>query len=217
MQRFEFTYELGHKVLKRYLEYASANPELFDEMTFQDLIRTANEQGLLLGDWTDWRGFRDMRARTSHTYNEDVAVEVVEGIPRLCRGGGLHAGPAAETSGVTKTAPPVDLRPDHWAIVRHVLQLHVPDRKVLAFGSRATWTAKDYSDLDLAILGDVPLPLDTISSLAESFGESDLPFKVDLVVWTNIDQAFRDIIQSRRRGCAGAARRCFRPGSNSCG
>ena len=83
VQRFEFTYELGHKVLKRYLEYASANPEQFDEMTFQDLIRTANEQGLLLGDWTDWRAFRDMRARTSHTYNEDVAVEVVEGIPRF--------------------------------------------------------------------------------------------------------------------------------------
>ncbi|MCY4003900.1 MAG: nucleotidyltransferase substrate binding protein [Rhodospirillales bacterium] len=83
VQRFEFTYELGHKILKRYLEYASANPEQFDEMKFQDLIRTANEQGLLLGDWTNWRGFREMRARTSHTYNEDVAVEVVEGIPRF--------------------------------------------------------------------------------------------------------------------------------------
>ena len=83
VQRFEFTYELGHKLLKRYLEYASANPEQFDKMTFQDLIRTANEQGLLLGDWMEWRGFRDMRARTSHTYDEDVAVEVVEGIPRF--------------------------------------------------------------------------------------------------------------------------------------
>ena len=83
VQRFEFTYELGHKVLKRYLEYASANPDQFDEMTFQDLIRTANEQGLLLGSWPDWRGFRDMRGRTSHTYNEDVAIEVVGGIPRF--------------------------------------------------------------------------------------------------------------------------------------
>lgn len=83
IQRFEFTYEQTHKTLKRYLEYASANPEQIDEMTFQDLIRAANEQGLLLGDWSDWRRFRDMRARTSHTYNEDVAVEVVEGIPRF--------------------------------------------------------------------------------------------------------------------------------------
>ena len=81
IQRFEFTYEMGHKVLKRYLEYASANPEQVDEMTFQDLIRTGNEQGLLLGEWPDWRNFRDMRARTSHTYNEDIALEVVEHIP----------------------------------------------------------------------------------------------------------------------------------------
>ena len=83
VQRFKFTYELGHKVLKRYLEYASANPEQIDTMTFPDLIRTGNEQGLLLGEWPEWRGFRDMRGKTSHTYNEDVALEVVGGIPRF--------------------------------------------------------------------------------------------------------------------------------------
>ena len=83
IQRFEFTYELGHRVLKRYLEYASANPEQFDEMTFQDMIRTANEQGLLLGNWPDWRRFREMRARISHAYDEDVAILVVDAIPRF--------------------------------------------------------------------------------------------------------------------------------------
>ncbi len=92
------------------------------------------------------------------------------------------------------TAPPVDLRPDHWTIVRDVLRLHIPDRKVLAFGSRATWTAKDYSDLDLAILGDGILPLNIASALAAGFSESDLPFKVDLVEWASLDEAFRDII-----------------------
>ena len=96
---------------------------------------------------------------------------------------------------MSATAPPVDLRPDHWAIVREVLQRHIPDRKVLAFGSRATWTAKDYSDLDLAILGDETLPLSTTSALAESFEESDLPFKVDLVDWARIDDDFREIIR----------------------
>ena len=92
------------------------------------------------------------------------------------------------------TAPPIDLRPDHWAIVRDVLRRHIPNRKVLAFGSRATWTAKDYSDLDLAILGDGILPLNTVSALAACFSESDLPFKVDLVEWASLDEAFRDII-----------------------
>ncbi len=85
IQRFEFTYELAHKSLKRYLEYASANPGQFDEMTFQDLIRTGNEQGLLLGDWPSWRDFRGMRAKTSHTYNENTALEVVEGISQFIR------------------------------------------------------------------------------------------------------------------------------------
>ena len=81
VQRFEFTYELSHKMLKRYLEYAAATPELLDQMSFQDLIRTGSEQGLLLGDWPRWRGYRDMRSRTSHTYDEGVALTVVAGIP----------------------------------------------------------------------------------------------------------------------------------------
>ncbi len=83
VKRFEFTYEFGHRVLKRYLESASANPEQFDTMAFPDLIRMGNEQSLLLGDWPDWRGFREMRGKTSHTYNEAIALEVVGGIPRF--------------------------------------------------------------------------------------------------------------------------------------
>ena len=83
IQRFEFTYEISHKMLKRYLEQVSANPAEFDQMSFQDLIRTANEQGLLQGDWTDWKQYRDMRSRTSHTYDEAVALAVVQGIEKF--------------------------------------------------------------------------------------------------------------------------------------
>ncbi len=81
VQRFEFTYEISHKMLKRFLEQTAASPELFDQMPFADLIRTANEKGLLLGDWPVWRGYRDMRSKTSHTYDEDIALQVVAGIP----------------------------------------------------------------------------------------------------------------------------------------
>ncbi|MDR1228391.1 MAG: nucleotidyltransferase substrate binding protein [Azoarcus sp.] len=81
IQRFEFTYEISHKMLKRFLEMTSSSPAEFDGMSFQDLIRTGNERGLLLGDWPKWKDYRDMRAKTSHTYNEDVALKVVAGIP----------------------------------------------------------------------------------------------------------------------------------------
>lgn len=83
IQRFEFTYEISHKTLKRYLEQISANPSQFDQMPFQDLIRTANEHNLLLGNWTDWKQYRDMCARTSHTYDEETAVAVVQGIEKF--------------------------------------------------------------------------------------------------------------------------------------
>lgn len=81
IQRFEFTYEISHKMLKRFLEATSPSPAEFDEMNFQDLIRSGNERGLLQGDWPKWRTYRDMRAKTSHTYDENVALEVVAGIP----------------------------------------------------------------------------------------------------------------------------------------
>ena len=44
IQRFEFTYELSHKMLKRFLEATSASPEEIDRLSFQDLVRTGSER-----------------------------------------------------------------------------------------------------------------------------------------------------------------------------
>ena len=53
IQRFEFTYEISHKMLKRYLQLASPTPQQYEEMSFADLIRSGNEQSLLLGAWPE--------------------------------------------------------------------------------------------------------------------------------------------------------------------
>ncbi len=89
----------------------------------------------------------------------------------------------------------IDLRPDHLAIVEHILAEHVPECEVRAFGSRATWTARDYSDLDLAVVGDGPLHRRTLSRLREAFEESRLPMLVDVVDWHDIPQSFQEMIQ----------------------
>jgi nucleotidyltransferase substrate binding protein (TIGR01987 family) len=81
IQRFEFSYEISHKMLKRHLEAVSPTPEQFDAMAFADLIRSANEQALLLGDWSAWKIYREMRSKTSHTHDEEIAIEVVHSIP----------------------------------------------------------------------------------------------------------------------------------------
>lgn len=81
IQRFEFTYDLAHKMLRRALEQAAANPAEIDRLTFPALIRTGVKQGLVAGQWADWQTFREMRNITSHTYDETKALQVVAAIP----------------------------------------------------------------------------------------------------------------------------------------
>ena len=96
---------------------------------------------------------------------------------------------------MTESTPPIDIRPEHWQIVRDILQKHVRQHEVWAFGSRARWTAKPFSDLDLAIISKQPLGLDVGAGLAEDFAESDLPWKVDIVDWATTSEAFHQIIE----------------------
>ncbi|MFO0387664.1 MAG: restriction endonuclease subunit S, partial [bacterium] len=91
--------------------------------------------------------------------------------------------------------PKIDIRPDHWEIVQGILKKHVPLCEVWAFGSRAKWTAKEYSDLDLAIITDHPLSLDVSASLSDDFSESDLPWRVDVVDWATTSESFRKIME----------------------
>ena len=81
IQRFAFTYELSHKMLRRYLKETAASPDEIERMPFADLVRSGNAQGLLRSDWPVWRRFREMRARTSHTYDAKVASQVASAIP----------------------------------------------------------------------------------------------------------------------------------------
>ena len=89
----------------------------------------------------------------------------------------------------------IDLGPPYRTIVERILAAHVPVCEVRAFGSRATWTAKDYSDLDLAIVGEGPLPWRTLRRLKEAFEESDLPMRVDVLDWHAISDRFRAVIE----------------------
>ena len=89
----------------------------------------------------------------------------------------------------------IDINPYHLEIVNKILLEHVPNCEVRAFGSRATWTAKDYSDLDLAIVGDGPLQWRTLGELRDAFEESYLPIRVDVLDWHDISDNFRKIIR----------------------
>ncbi len=91
--------------------------------------------------------------------------------------------------------PNIEMDPRDWEEVKRILSRHVPGLEVWVFGSRAKRAAKPYSDLDLAIISQQPLPITTMAALRESFDESDLTIKVDVVDWATTKEAFRKIIE----------------------
>ena len=107
---------------------------------------------------------------------------------------------------MTSKIPPIDIRPEQWDIVHDILQKYVPQFEVWVFGSRAKWRAREFSDLDLAIISDTPVSLDVRSTLSEAFSESDLPWKVDVVDWATTSDSFRKIIAQKKVVVQQAAR-----------
>lgn len=100
--------------------------------------------------------------------------------------------------------PRIEVRPEHWKIVSDILRRHVPQFDVWAFGSRARFTAKKHSDLDLVVVSDQPLPISLCAAIMEAFSESDLPYRVDVVDWASTGESFREIIERDRVVVQGA-------------
>lgn len=80
IQRFEYTFELSWKMLKRRLEIDLPDGRSVDAMSFRDLVRTGAERSLLK-DVDAWMVFREKRNITSHTYNAAKAAEVAAVVP----------------------------------------------------------------------------------------------------------------------------------------
>ena len=88
------------------------------------------------------------------------------------------------------------ITPSEMKIILNILQKHVRDCEVLAFGSRYKLTHTNTSDLDLAVKGKEKLPMSTISLLKEDFMESDIPYKVDVTDYHAVSDAFKEIINA---------------------
>lgn len=86
------------------------------------------------------------------------------------------------------------LTPHEWEQVNAILVRLIPEKKVWAFGSRATGRRlKRFSDLDLAVEGR--LAWAQRAALSEAFDESLLPFKVDVVELELVEAGFRERIE----------------------
>ena len=76
IQRFEYTYSISLKMIKRYLASGAFVFENIDGMTFNEMIRQANKMGILRSNLERWDIYRQKRNLTSHTYDEKIAQDV---------------------------------------------------------------------------------------------------------------------------------------------
>lgn len=90
----------------------------------------------------------------------------------------------------------LDITLKDMKIINTILHQSLPNTaNVLVIGSRSKNTARKFSDLDLLIdLNHASLPLVLMTKLLDTFEESDLPYKVDIVDNHTISDEFREII-----------------------
>ena len=105
--------------------------------------------------------------------------------------------------------PELKVEPQDLRIIQRILRTHVPGLEVWAFGSRVHGeNLKPFSDLDLVVISPGPPASLKMLDLKEAFMESDLPFKVDLLDWSILDESFRKkiaqsylVVQIEKNNC----------------
>ena len=90
---------------------------------------------------------------------------------------------------------PIDITAGLRKTILALLQRHLPGTAAWVYGSRATWTSRPQSDLDLVVFA-TPEQRRGVGNLREAFEESDLPFRVDLFVWDEVPETFRKEIET---------------------
>lgn len=66
-----------------------------------------------------------------------------------------------------------------------------------AFGSRVKNKSKKFSDLDLCVKEKIPDAI--LSHIEEDFETSDLPFRVEIILWGRCSPEFRQFIEKDLR------------------
>ena len=72
---------------------------------------------------------------------------------------------------------------------------HLADVKIWAYGSRTEGAARPSSDLDLVVFSR-PDQESMVNSLREALEESNLTFRVDLMIWDELPVAFQRRIKA---------------------
>lgn len=91
----------------------------------------------------------------------------------------------------------IDVEEKYLAEIRRIINEHVPECEVRAFGSRVDGTAGKFSDLDLALVGSEKLNWRRIERLKDAFAASNIPMTVDVLDYNAISKEFQAVIDKQ--------------------
>lgn len=96
----------------------------------------------------------------------------------------------------------IDLQPEYLDLAQTILAKYLSGTKtrVYIFGSRTTFRAKKFSDLDICLQPSDTFTLssNTLLALQREFEESDFPYFVDIIDYNTCDLGFRSIIDQTK-------------------
>ena len=84
IQRFEYTYELSVKSLRRQLEAMADSPAELDALGYRDMIRVGVERGLIAAE-AEWFRYRELGNITAHVYDPAKAAQDFAKLPLFLR------------------------------------------------------------------------------------------------------------------------------------
>jgi predicted nucleotidyltransferase len=80
-----------------------------------------------------------------------------------------------------------------------VIRRHLPDPayRIFLFGSRATGSASERSDIDIGIEGPAPVPHPALAAIHEELDEAPTLYTIDVVDFVRVPEKFRRVAQQR--------------------
>jgi type I restriction enzyme S subunit len=80
-----------------------------------------------------------------------------------------------------------------------VIRRHVPDPayRVFLFGSRATGSASERSDIDIGIEGPVPVSRAALAAIHEELEEAPTLYTIEVVDFARVSEKFRRVAEQR--------------------
>ncbi|MEW6012319.1 MAG: nucleotidyltransferase domain-containing protein [Elusimicrobiota bacterium] len=89
-----------------------------------------------------------------------------------------------------------DIEPRIKKLITQTIKKHIPDAKILIFGSRIKGDFTQNSDIDIAIKCDKKIEIRLIAKIKMDLEELEINHRIDLIDYNSVSKEFQKIIDN---------------------